>query len=79
MSKDDALRWFADLFGLPVESISPATSRSEIPAWDSLGVLMLMGGLDESFGIVVNDEEMRTMQKIDDVLELLRANGKMRP
>jgi acyl carrier protein len=77
MNQEEALKWFADLFELPIASISPATARTEISAWDSLGVLKLIAGLDETFGIEINGDEVLTMQKVGDVLDLLRTKGKL--
>ena len=77
MSQEDALKWFADLFGLPPTSITSATTRAEVLTWDSLGVLTLMAALDETFNIVVNDADMRAMQKVGDVIDLLRKHGKL--
>jgi len=77
MSQQEALKWFADLFGLPPSNITPATTRAEILTWDSLGVLTLMAALDETFNIVANDADMRAMQKVGDVLDLLRKHGKL--
>ena len=77
MNQEDALKWFAELFGLPVASVNPGTLRSEIPDWDSLGVLTLMAALDETFDLVVDDADMRAMQKVGDVLDLLRKHGKI--
>jgi len=71
------LKWFADLFGLPIANVTPATARTEITDWDSLGVLTLMAALDETFDLVVDDADMRAMKKVGDVLDLLRKNGKI--
>jgi len=71
------LKWFAELFGLPAAGLSPETTRAQIPTWDSLGVLTLMAALDETFNLVVNDADMRSMQKVGDVLDLLRKHGKL--
>lgn len=77
MSQQEALKWFADLFGLPSATITPATTRIEVLTWDSLGVLTLMAALDETFNIVANDADMRAMQKVGDVLDLLGRHGKL--
>ena len=77
MNEEEALEWFAELFGLPVAGLSPDTLRTGISNWDSLGVLTLMAALDESFNIVVNDADMRAMLKVGDVLNLLRKHGKL--
>lgn len=77
MNIEDALTWIADLFEESVDDIQPETLREDIPAWDSLGVLTLMASLDEDFDILLTDEEMQKLQKIDDIFEILRNNGKL--
>ena len=77
MSQNEALDWLADLFAEPAGSLQPETPRSAVVTWDSLGVLTLMAGLDEKFDLVVNDGDMRAMQTIGDVIEMLRKNGKI--
>lgn len=77
MTTDEALKWVAGLFEESAENITPDTPRDSIVAWDSLGVLTLMAALDEEFGILLTEQEMRTMQKVDDILEVLRKNGKL--
>lgn len=77
MNQSEALEWVATLFQDVNETLSLETPRSAVKDWDSLGVLTLMAALDEKFGLVVNDEEMRGMQKIGDIIALLRKNGKV--
>jgi len=77
MTQEEALKWFADLFGLPASSITPETTRDKILTWDSLGVLTLMASLDETFNIVTDDASMSAMQSVGDVLNLLRKHGKL--
>ena len=77
MTTDEALRWVADLFEQPVEKISPDTPRDEIPTWDSLGVLTLMADFDEKHGILLSDQDMRSMVRVGDILEVLHRNGKL--
>ena len=79
MTQAEALKWVAELFEQPVEELSPATPLDEIPMWDSLGVLTLMADFDQKFGIVLADTDMRGMQKVDDILEVLRKQGKLQP
>ena len=77
MNMDEAIAWIADLFEEPVENIQPETLKEDIPAWDSLGVLALMASLDEEFGILLTDEEMQELEKVNDIFDILRRNGKM--
>ena len=77
MKLEEALMWVADLFEESVEDITPETLREDIPAWDSLGVLTLMAELDENFGILLTEEEMQKLQKINDIFEILRREGRL--
>lgn len=77
MTTAEALKWVAGLFEEAAENITSDTPRDSIVAWDSLGVLTLMAALDEEFGILLTEQQMRTMQKVDDILEVLRKNGKL--
>jgi acyl carrier protein len=77
MTEKEALKWVADLFEEPPEKIFMDTPRDAIPAWDSLGVLTLMAGLDEKFDIVLSDAEIRAMRSAGDILEVLRKNAKL--
>ena len=75
-TQEDALEWIGEMFEQPGQ-LAPETSRENIPAWDSLGTLTLMAGLDEKFGIMLSDSELRAMTKVDDILAVLRREGKL--
>jgi acyl carrier protein len=77
MNQDQALDWLAELFQHPRGSLGAETPRGEIKAWDSLGVLLLMGDLDEKFGIVLADSEMQALKTVGDILMLLRERGQL--
>jgi acyl carrier protein len=79
MHLDEALQWIADLFEEPLENVRPETLRENIPAWDSLGVLTMMAKFDEDFDIQIPEEEIQTLQKIDDILNILRKHGQLIP
>ena len=75
MNTAEAVAWIAEIFEEPPEGVSADTAREEIPGWDSLGVLTLMAGLDERFNIQLSEEEMEGMQRVSDILAILRRNG----
>ena len=79
MTQNEALAWLAGIFEESPDSISPETSRDEIAAWDSLGVLTLMAELDEKFDIQLDADEMDGMKKVQDVLALLERRGALQP
>ena len=77
MNLKEALTMIADLFEEPPEKIKPETAKDDIPAWDSLGMLTLMANLDENFDILLTDEEMQNLRSVNDILDILRRNGKL--
>jgi acyl carrier protein len=77
MTTQEATTWIAILFQESVESLTPETPRDAVPAWDSLGELTMMADMDEKFGIVLTDSQLRAMTRVDDILQVLRNNGKI--
>jgi acyl carrier protein len=77
MDTKEALEWIADLFEEPVENLSNQTTQEEVPGWDSLGVLTLMAALDEEFDIILEDEELWELKKIEDILKVLKKHGQL--
>jgi acyl carrier protein len=73
----EALRWIATIFEEAEVHVKPETPRDEISTWDSLGVLTLMAGMDEKFGILLTDGEMRAMNSVGDILDTLQKHGKI--
>jgi acyl carrier protein len=75
MNKNEVVNWLAGLFEAPAGSITVDTLKKEIPAWDSLGVLTLIAGLDEDFGIQLTEDEIQKMSSVKDILDLLQRHG----
>ena len=77
ITQTEALNWVAKLFEEPVGQLNADTARKDIIAWDSLGVLTLMASLDSDFGIILTDDQIEKMKKVEDILTILRKNGAM--
>ena len=75
-TQEEALKWIGEMFEQS-DPLTPDTLRDDIPVWDSLGTLTLMAGMDEKFGIMLSDAELRAMTKVDDILAVLRREGKL--
>ena len=75
MTIEEALRWVAELFEVPVENITPATQKDEIEAWDSLGILTLMAKLDEELNIQLSENDMENLKSVEDILMVMKRYG----
>jgi len=71
MTTSEAIQWIAALFEEPADRLSAATRRDDVPAWDSLGVLTLMAGLDERFDPRLSPEEIGALQSVGVILKIL--------
>lgn len=76
MVDDEVFEWIADIFEEPVENIRPESSPEDIAAWDSLGVLTLIAGLDDNFDIQLADEEIQELRTVKDILAVFERYGK---
>ena len=77
MTLEETLQWIANIFEEPVENIKSDTPRDEIVAWDSLGILTLMAGLNEEFDITMTETEIQDMKSVQDILDLFKGKGKL--
>jgi acyl carrier protein len=77
ISVDEALAWLAEILEEPNERVRPDTPRDSLPAWDSLGQLVLMSALDERFRIRLTPDELGSLSSIGDVLAVLDRNGRL--
>jgi len=63
------------VFLLEESEFSFARQRGEVDTWDSLGVVALAVGIEESFGYHCRPEEANALRSFQDVLELLERKG----
>jgi acyl carrier protein len=71
MTRAEALDWIAEMFEEPKGRLRSDTPRSDIPAWDSLGQLILMSALDQQFGIRLEQSELASLASVQNVLDIL--------
>jgi acyl carrier protein len=61
----------ADVFGLALENISPASSPDSIETWDSLHHLDLVLALEQEFGTQFTPEEIEQLLSVELIAALL--------
>jgi len=77
MTYEETLAWIADIFEESKENIHPELSRSEIATWDSLGTLTLLSRLDEDLDILLSENEIAELRKIQDIIDILKRHNKI--
>ena len=77
MKENEALLLITKTFNEKPENIRPDTLKDDIPNWDSIGTISLMAELDEQFGIMLEEKEIRSFNRVGDILQVLRNHGKL--
>ncbi|NMA27930.1 MAG: acyl carrier protein [Burkholderiales bacterium] len=64
-----------DVFLLSPEEFRFDLTREEVETWDSLGVVSMAVGVQETFGYHMKPEEAVAIRGVADLVELLSARG----
>jgi acyl carrier protein len=68
-------RIISDLFNVPAESLTPASSAETIELWDSEGHLNLVLALEEEFGMRFSPDQVDNMIDVHSILQTLAGSG----
>ena len=76
MTNDDTLReLIQDILLLEPGEYSMGLKRTEVPTWDSLAVVSIAVGLEETFGYHPSPEEATALRSVADIVRLLESRG----
>jgi acyl carrier protein len=76
----DQIRTMAsDLFGVPVDQISAASSAQTLDNWDSIQHLNLVLAVEEKFGLQLSPEEIEQMKTVGDTAKLVESKLQAAP
>jgi acyl carrier protein len=65
----------AEVFGLPIDQVTLATSHETIDDWDSLNVLNVLMAIEGEFGVTVAPEEAAEFVSVQRIVAVLRTKG----
>ena len=66
---------FAEVLGIPAESITNETSPENTPQWDSLKAMDLVLALEEAFEVRLSTKEIVSMRTVGIVRKVLSAKA----
>lgn len=64
-----------DVFLLSEEEYSLNLKREDIQTWDSLGVVSMAVGIQETFGYHLKPEQATAIASVSDIIQVLTENG----
>ncbi len=63
----------AQVLDIPATAIGPETSAATVGSWTSLNHLMLISGIEETFGVVFSNQQIRDLTSYDKLLSAVTA------
>lgn len=63
---------FTEIFSLQAEEVKDDLAYNTIPAWDSVGHMMLMSALEDAFGIIMETEDIIDFSSVGKGKEILK-------
>jgi acyl carrier protein len=71
IASEEALEMIAEALNEESEDVRLGVKLDSLDGWDSMGVLMLMAEFDERFDITLEEEQVKQLVLVDDILSLL--------
>ena len=75
MEKDSVRDIFAEVLGIPSDTINDDTSPENTPKWDSLQAMNLVVALEEAFKVRLSTKDIVSMRTVGLVRKVLRNKG----
>lgn len=76
MSNRDKLKQLVmDVFMLSEAEFSFDLKREDIKSWDSMGIVSLAVGVQDTFGCRVRPEQAAALASVSDIVKVLAENG----
>jgi acyl carrier protein len=69
----------SDLFGVPADQVSAASSPQTVENWDSIQHLNLVLAVEEKFGLQLSPEEIEQMKTVGDTAKLVESKLQAAP
>lgn len=73
---DRVRQMMADIFGVPVDQLTPASSPDNVETWDSIQHLNLVMALEQEFGVQFSPEEIEQLLSVELVASLVEEKKK---
>jgi acyl carrier protein len=71
MTPEDKIKFLLDAIeSESLENVEPNTPLDDIEEWDSIGALMLISEVDDSFGTTINPEDLEKISTVEELINL---------
>ena len=71
---DDILRVAAEIFRVPIETLSPQSQPNDVPGWDSFTHINLIFGVENHFSLQLSSAQVSQIRNIGDLIAAVHAS-----
>jgi acyl carrier protein len=64
---------FKAAFDVDPQSINLETTPAQVPAWDSMGHVVLVSSLEQAFGVSFDVDEVMGMENVREIVKIVEA------
>ena len=64
---------FKSAFGVEPQSVTIDTKPADVPAWDSMGHITLVSGLERAFGLSFDVDEVMEMEDVRQIVRIVES------
>ncbi|MDL2219660.1 acyl carrier protein [Ruminococcaceae bacterium OttesenSCG-928-O06] len=68
-------RVFQDVFDNEALAVGDATTAADVPGWDSLMHIRLMGAVEDEFDMVFDMKDVVSLQNVGEMADIIMAKG----
>ncbi|HEV3137185.1 MAG TPA: acyl carrier protein [Pirellulales bacterium] len=73
--EERARKVVAEVFGLPLATVTSQTSHENVDDWDSLNVLNVLMAIEGEFDVSVSPEDAAEFVSVERIVAVLRTKG----
>lgn len=59
--------------GIDKNEVNEKSTVGDFPAWDSMGHLSILSGVEDAFGVSFEPEEMMDLEDVNDIVKAVEA------
>ncbi|WP_312707824.1 acyl carrier protein [Stenotrophomonas sp.] len=73
--EDQVAAVFARVLGIGADQVTDELRYNTIPQWDSIAHMSVIAALEETFGVMIDMDEVIDMSSVGKAREILRKHG----
>ena len=75
MNKEKLRSCFSESLGIPLEQVVDDLTYNSIEQWDSVGHMTLVAGIESTFDVLLDTDDILNLSSVREAVAILRRHG----